>query len=190
MTDRKLSALVGLFYVLAFPLYGGGQFLLQGGMPYAGLGLILVNSAVVIAIGFALGSIIARSSPKVAATVLWGRLIEGILLGAGAIAFLLFAGSEEGQSLNLAAYHGGMMVLGAAGIVLSIWMFNVRAVPPILAVFGVIGYVSLATAMVLERLGNDPLSLRFLAIAGVFEIVFALWLVARGFRPTVATPVK
>lgn len=112
------------------------------------------------------------------------------MLGAGAFAFFLFAGSEEGQSLNLAAYHGGMIILSAAGIVLSIWMFNARTVPPILAVFGVIGYVSLAMAMILERLGQDPLSVGFLAVAGVFEIVFALWLVARGFRPTVPTPVS
>lgn len=190
MTDRKLLALAGIFYLLAFPFYGGGQFLLQTGQPFIGICLVLLNSAVVIAIGYICKPIIERSSSKVAATVFWGRVIEGIVLGAGGIAFLLFAGSEIGQSLNLAAYHSAMIILGVTGIVFSMWMFNSRSVPQILAVLGVIGYLSLATAMVLERLGQDSLSIWFLAAGGVFEILFALWLIARGFHTSTLGPAK
>lgn len=188
MADRQLLALAGFFYVLAFPLYGGGQFLLQGGQTLVGLGLVLTNSAVVIAIGCLLKPIIERSSPKVAATVFWGRLIEGIVLGGGAIAYLVTKGSQAGEYLNEAAYHSAMIILGGAGVVFSLWMFKARRVPPLLAVFGVVGYVSLVTAMVLERIGQDEFSMWFLAVAGGFEILLAFWLMLRGFRPVVSSP--
>lgn len=189
LTDRQVLALTGVFYLLAFPLYGGGQFLLQDEQRFIGLGLVLMNSAVVIAIGCLLKPIIGRSSPKVAATVLWGRVIEGIVLGAGAIAFTLFAGSQVGESLNEAAYQIAMIILSAAGIVFSMWLFTERRVPPVLSIFGVIGYASLATAMVLERVGQDSFSMSFLAIAGVFELAFALWIIVCGFRPSTPSPV-
>lgn len=183
MTERQVLALTGVFYVLAFPLYGGGQFLLQSGQTFGGLGLVLLNSAVVIAIGFSLKSIIERSSRKVAATVLWGRAIEGIVLGGGAIAYLVTNGSQAGEHLNEAAYHSAMIILGVAGVIFSIWMFSARRVPRVLAAFGVAAYISLATAMVLDRIGQDSPSMWFLALAGLFEILFALWLMLRGFRP-------
>jgi hypothetical protein len=188
LTDRQALALAGAFYVLAFPLYGGGQFLLQGGQTLVGLGLVLMNSAVVIAIGCLLKPIIERSSPKVAATVFWGRLIEGIVLGGGAIAYLATNGSQTGEYLNEAAYHTAMIVLGGAGVIFSFWLFKARRVPPLLAVLGVVAYVSLATAMILERVGQDATSMWFLAVAGVFEILFAFWLMLRGFRPEVSIP--
>lgn len=188
MTDRQALALTGVFYVLAFPLYGGGQFLLQSGQTLVGLGLVLMNSAVVMAIGFLLKSIIERSSRRVAATVFWGRLIEGIMLGGGAIAYLVTNGSKAGEYLNEAAYHGAMIILGVAGVIFSLWMFSARRVPRVLAAFGVAAYISLATAMVLERIGQDSPSMWFLAVAGLFEILFALWLVLRGFRPVVSSP--
>jgi hypothetical protein len=188
LTDRQVLALAGVFYVLAFPLYGGGQFLLQSGQSLVGLGLVLMNSAVVIAIGFLLKPIIERSSQKVAATVFWGRLIEGIVLGSGAIAYLITNGSQTGEYLNEAAYHSAMIILGGAGVIFSVWLFKARRVPPVLAVFGVVAYVSLVTAMVLERVGQDSPSMWFLAVAGLFEILFALWLILRGFRPVVSSP--
>jgi hypothetical protein len=153
-----------------------------------GLALVLMNSAVVIAIGYLLKPIIGRSSPRVADTVFWGRVIEGIVLGAGAIAYLLFAGSQAGQSISEAAYHSAMIILSGTGVIFSIWMFRARRVPRSLAVFGVIGYVSLATAMVLERIGQDSVSIWFLAAAGVFEILFAFWLILRGLRPSMQSP--
>lgn len=188
MTDRRRLILVGIFYLIAFPLYGGGQNLMQREWPFVGLLLILMNSAVVIAIGIFLRAIIMRTSPKIAATVLAGRVLEGVLLGAGGVAFVLFGGTEDAQSLNLAAYHGGMIILGAAGIVLSVWLYTTNEIPRLLAAFGVVGYTSLASAMIVERLGNDALSLKFLAVAGLFEVSFALWLIVRGFRTSVPSP--
>lgn len=186
VTDRSRLILVGIFYLIAFPLYGGGQNLMQRDWPFVGVSLILVSSVVVMAIGFFLRAIIRRTSPTIAATVLAGRLMEGVLLGAGGVAFVLFGGTEDAQNLNLAAYHGGMIILGVAGIVLSVWLFTTKEVPRLLAAFGVVGYVSLASAMIVERLGNDALSLKFLAVAGLFEVSFALWLIFRGFKTAIA----
>lgn len=187
LTDRRMLALAGAFYLLAFPLYGGGQYLLQSGQTFVGLGLVLLNSAVVIAIGVLLKLIIERTSQSVAATVFWGRLIEGLALGGGAIAYVINTGSPEGEYLNEAAYHSGMIVLGGAGVVFCVWMFTERRVPLVLAAYGVVAYISLVAAMVLERIGQDQPSVWFLAVAGVFEILFALWLMLRGFRPSVSS---
>jgi len=65
-------------------------------------------------------------------------------------------------------------------------LFTTKEVPRLLAAFGVVGYVSLASAMIVERLGNDALSLKFLAVAGLFEVSFALWLIFRGFKTAIA----
>lgn len=190
LTDRQALALAGTLYLLAFPLYGGGQFFLQNQQPFLGLGLVLANTASVIAIGYLLKSIIRRSSRLVASTVLWGRLIEGLVLAAGAVAYIVLEGSQTGQYINEAAYHGAMIILGVAGFIFSAWLFKTRGVPQILAGFGVIGYLSLAAAMVLERLGQDSTSVWFLAAAGVFEILFAFWLIFAGLRPRVLNPEK
>lgn len=183
MTDRKKLALAGVLYLLAFPLYGGGQFLLQDGQIVFGLGLVLMNSAAVVAIGFLLRPIIARASRPVATIVFWGRLLEGLVLGAGAAAFVFSESAISSESVNAAAYACAMIILGAAGVVFSIWMLRAHRIPRILAAYGVVAYVSLATAMILESSGQDALSVWFLAVAGVFEILFALWLILRGFRP-------
>ncbi len=182
MQDRRNLALAGAFYVLAFPLYGGGQYLLQHQQALAGLGLILANSAVVIAIGFLLRPIITRSSPGTGAFVFWGRVLEGLILASGAVAYIVLAGSPDGQSLNDASYNAGMIVLGTAGIIFAIWMLKTRPVSPFLAIMGMIGYASLATGMLLEIAGQDQLSGFFVAAAGIFEVTFAIWLMARGFR--------
>ncbi|MBL8771389.1 MAG: DUF4386 family protein [Phenylobacterium sp.] len=182
-TERQALAVAGVLYLAAFPLYGGGQYLLQNEQPLAGLGLILGNSAVVVAIGLLLRPIIAVSSPMTAAVVLWGRVLEGLILASGPLAYVALAASPLARSLNDASYNAGMIVLGAAGVVFSLWMLRTRPVPPVLAAMGVIGYVALAAAMVLERAGQMTLSGGLVAVAGIFEVVFAIWIIARGFRP-------
>lgn len=186
MSDKVALRLAGGLYLLAFPLFGGGQYLIQSGQTLPGLALVLANSAAVIAIGVLMARVIAPSSRAVSATTLWGRVLEGVILGAGAVAYVLHGGSDAGDALNLGAYHLAMLILAAAGIVLCAWLLRAKRVPALLAGFGVLGYVALATAMVLEHLGQDATAMPFLAVAGVFELAFALWLIARGFRPATA----
>jgi hypothetical protein len=190
MTDRQCLAVAGLFYLLAFPLYGGGQFLLQGQHKLIGLGLVGLNSAALIAIGYLIKGIIQRTARTVAGIVFWGRVAEGLVLVSGALAYFAFSGSQAGQDINEAAYHVAMVILSVSGTIFLGWLFKARGVPQILAALGVLGYPALATAMVLERIGQDAISIWFLAFAGIFEILFAFWLIFRGFRPNILSPAR
>ena len=188
VTDRQRLALAGLLYLLAFPLYGGGQFLLQGQHKVIGLGLVGLNSAAVIGTGYLFRGIIQRTAGTVAAIVFWGRVLEGLVLASGALAYFASSGSQVGQDFNEAAYHGAMLILSVSGMILFGWLYKARGIPRILAAFGVLGYAALAAAMVLERIGQDSISIWFLAFAGVFEILFAFWLIFRGLRTNILSP--
>lgn len=181
MTDRQTSALVGGLYLVAFPLYGGGQYLMLGGQHALGLALVLGNTVAVTGIGLLLRPLIAPKAPGVAAVTLWGRVLEGLILGAGAVAYVTTAGQGLGDALNDHAYQAAMLVLAAAGAVFARWMLAARVVPAALAIAGIAAYVALGTGVVLEIIGQQDLSLWFIAGAGIFELVFALWLMARGW---------
>ncbi|MBU6372147.1 MAG: DUF4386 family protein [Alphaproteobacteria bacterium] len=182
MSVRQKLALVGGLYLVAFPFYGGGQYLLLGGQHALGLALVLANTASVIAIGVLLRPLIAQTSPGVAAVTLWGRALEGLILGAGALAFVATAGKGLGDALNDHAYQAAMLVLAVAGAVFARWMLAARVVPAALSAAGLIAYLSLGTGIVLEIVGQQDLSLWFIAGAGIFELVFAVWLIAHGWR--------
>ena len=181
MSDRLTLALVGVLYLVAFPLYGGGQYHMLGGQHALGLALVLGNTFAVLGIGLLLRPLVARTAPRTAALTLWGRALEGAILGAGAIAYVSTAGKGLGDVLNDHAYQAAMLVLSAAGAVLSRWMLAARVIPAALAAAGVTAYLSLGVGIVLEIVGQEDLSLWFVAGAGIFELVFALWLMARGW---------
>lgn len=181
MSDRTTLALVGFLYLIAFPLYGGGQYLMLGGQHALGLALVLGNTLAVIGIGVLLRPLVARTAPRVAALTLWGRILEGLILGAGAIAYVSTAGKGLGDVLNDHAYQAAMLVLSAAGAVLARWMLAARVIPAVLAAAGIAAYAALGAGIILEIIGQEDLSLWFIAGAGIFELIFALWLMVRGW---------
>lgn len=179
---RATARVVGILFLSAFILYGVGSSIATTAEPGSpalilGIGMMLLNSIAVIAIGVLLLPVVWPHSPRVAIAYLVSRIVEGIALGTGAIALGLGA-----AGVNVVAYNLGMTVLGVGSVFLCIALYRHRLVPRWLAAWGAIGYAIFALGSVLELAGVAGAGLVGAAPGGLFEVTFGVWLIVRGFR--------
>ena len=218
-TDRKIGILVGILFLAAIATYGGGNGIVgnlledpdylaeiadRSGRMILGSILMLLNSAVVVAIGILILPILERHNRYIA----WGyqstRIIESIILAFGVISLLslitlgqeyLNAGSPANSpytimsaqaiKVNFLAYQIAMLFLGIGGVLFSFVLFQARLIPPFISILGVIGYASLFVGATLELFGLT-LGLILSIPGGIFEILFPIWLFVRGFNQPAA----
>ena len=62
-------------------------------------------------------------------------------------------------------------------------MYRSNLVPRFLAGWGVVGYVIFAAGSLLEILGVAGAGMVAVVPGGLFEVFFAIWLIAKGFNP-------
>lgn len=181
---RATARTVGVLMLAAFLLYGMGSSLAMTATPGATLavstGMMMLNSVAVVAIGVLMLPILRPHAPAVAVGYLATRIFEGVLLGIGAVA--LFLGSA---SVNFLAYNIAMAGLGVGSLFFCVALYRTRLVPRFLAAWGFVGYAVFAIGCVLALSGVAGADLVSTIPGGLFEIVFAVWLIARGFRSTV-----
>jgi hypothetical protein len=180
MSDRTTGRIVGVLFLAAFLCYGVGSALIDHPV---GAALMLLNSVVVATIGVLVFRVFRLRHPRTAATYLIARALEAVLLAVG-VALLVGMGSMEGNNL---AYQFAMLILGVGSVPFCRALLRDRFVPGWLAVWGVVGYAVLASGALLELVGPD-VSLVLAIPGGLFEVVFGLILMARGFPQPVATP--
>jgi hypothetical protein len=178
---RTSARIVGALFLSAFLLYGIGSSVATtaslGSPPLvAGVGLMLLNSAAVLAIGVLLVPVLSTYSAACAYAYLGTRVVEAALLGVGAIALLGGAAAT-----NVVAYNAGMAALGLGSLFFCVAFYRSRLVPRPLAAWGFVGYAIFATGSVLELAGVSGAGLIGAAPGGLFELGLAGWLLARGF---------
>ena len=176
--------IAGVLFLLVFGLYGGGSALAANDLDSFGLVLMLANSVAVIIIGVIiigviLWPVIAADAPLTAIVYMASRLIEGSLLGVGAIVLILADNAE----LNLSLYRLGMITLGLGSIGFCRWLLWSRRIYALHAWLGLIGYPLLALAMVAGFVGMDFWSYTLLLPGAAFELTFGLYLLFVGLRP-------
>jgi hypothetical protein len=186
---RSIARTVGALMLSAFLLYGIGSSVATtapaGSAPLAvGVAMMLVNSIAVITIGVLMLPVLRPRTPVAAGSYLATRIFEGALLGAGATALLAGA-----ANLNFLAYNIGMAGLGIGSLLFCAALYRSRLVPRFLAVWGFVGYATFATGCVLELSGVAGAGLVSTIPGGLWEIFFAVWLIARGFTPAPALTV-
>ena len=143
------TRVTGILFLSAFLAYGIG----------ASIGstlLMLLNSAIVIAIGVLLYPTIATHNQRVAVDYLSARLWEGMLLGIGAVS-LLGIGAVSlvgGAALNPLPYQAGMAGLGIGSVVLF-WMLLRTSLLPAGSRLGVSSATGSSRS---ERSTNSPAS--------------------------------
>lgn len=144
--------------------------------------------------------VLKPSSERLAFGYFGARLVEAVLIAVMALCILGQlplstaygnAGAVDpshGQALSAAlvqaqqyAYHIGMIALGCAGLLLCSVLFRAALVPRVLAIWGLIGYVTFLGGSVLAVLGLDP-GLTHTIPGGLWELFMGGWLIARGFR--------
>lgn len=158
--------------------------------------LMLTNSAAVIAIGVLMVPVLRARHEITAVAYLATRLFEGIVMTVGVLCLLLMIplaqaagslGSSElltvlvraAQGGNTQALHIAMIALGVGSVPFVRALLVENLIPRWLAVLGLVGYPVLAGGEALLLAGVD-IGMVHYAPGGVFEVVFALVLIARG----------
>lgn len=208
MNSKQRDRVIGLLFLSAFPLYGGGAALFdsdssQFTLTYAlALSLLLANSLVVIIIGRMLQQrvvVVARSSSshyqsEIAAHVyFFARVLEAILLAiAGCITYRynVSAGDTTATSTIVVSpyyYDVAMIGLGIGSLPLLITLMRTKLIPNCLGWFGLVAYALLAcgnatSAMSIADADNDEnLAMTLQYPGAIFELSFAIWLIVSGF---------
>lgn len=214
MSTKTIGRVVGGLFLLAFAVYLAGGALVDAGAGTpavltdvadnpvqisAGVLLMLVNSAVVAAIGVLVFPVLRPRHELAAYTYLVARVFEAVTLAVGALFLLLLiplageyadAGAADGsmlpsvarvaQEANQYAMQIAMIGLGFGAVVFCRALFRARLVPRFLAVWGIVGYVALAAGEALGVLGYD-IGMAHYAPGGLFEVVLGVLLIVKGF---------
>jgi hypothetical protein len=219
MSRRTIGRIIGALFLLAFVVYIAGSALVASGLEGvasgvdgalaevagndrqlgAGALLMLVNSAVVAAIGVLALPVLRDHDELSAHAYLIGRAIEAVLLAVGIVFLLLLiplagehvdAGAAEDSALpalarvaqggNHYSYQFAMISLGVAGLLFSRVLLRARLVPAFLAVWGLIGYATFLLGAMLEILGYG-VGVALSIPGGLFEVALGVLLVIRGF---------
>ena len=138
--------------------------------------MMLLNSVAVVAIGALMLPVLRPHAPSTAVGYLATRIFEGSFLAIGAIALLVGAANT-----NFLAYNIAMAGLGIGSLFFCVALYRLRLVPRILAVWGFVGYAAFATGCFLELAGVAGAGLVSTIPGGLFEILFSIWLIVRGF---------
>jgi hypothetical protein len=145
-----------------------------------GAALMLLNSALVVGIGVLMFPILRAHSRAIAAGYLGTRIFEGVGLAIGVVSLIVATGSSAIDA-NSVLYDVAEVGLGIGSLFFCALLFRTGMVPRFLAVWGFAGYACFAGGDVLELLGVAGAGLVGAIPGGLFELTFAIWLIARGF---------
>lgn len=167
-----------------------------------GILLQFVNSAAVVGIAILLYPTLKQHQGAVALGYVAFRVIEATLLILGALSPLLLITFSQTLALNSGAaaewplistlvmagqqwtFQLAMAVLAVGSLPFCILLYRTRLVPRWLALLGLLGYIALLASAVSTLFGTGETMLWFLPGA-LFEIIFPLWLIGKGFSPAV-----
>lgn len=209
-SERAKLRIAGSLFLSAFLAYGVGtgmvtgiieatnpavELVLKKAQFVTGAALMLLNSVIVAGIGFLLLPMLARFNRAIAWAYLIARIFEAVALAAGVMSLLLLvtAESQVNQAVIMTAsqssffaYQTGMAVLGFGSLFFCALLYSCRIVPRFLAVWGFVGYAVFFVGAMLEIAGL-PYGIMLSIPGGLFEVVFGIRLIAKGFDNTRAT---
>jgi len=171
------ARLIGSFFLLAFLAYGIGRSLFDSTNDlekYLGALLIIANSIMVLFIGILLRKTLKPYNSAVANIYLFTRIFEAFALSSIVLTIFL----KVNLSIDL-GYILAMLVLGLGSIPMCLTLYKHKILPAWLAIWGAVGYAVFAFGFLLELFGMDW-SMYFLGLGGLWEVVFAIWLIIRG----------
>jgi hypothetical protein len=190
MSHRRIAVLVGFLFVSSTITFAVGNSLVQeyfsstasdfGGL-VAGVLLEGYTGLAVAAIGLFLLPVLKRHTMRPAWSYLLLRAAECVTIIALGVYFV--ASREQFQDYALLIYAFS----GTGGLVLSYALLRSRLVAIWLSVLGIVGYAALLVGVLVDALGiadlDSGMGVAFYVPGGLFEIIFPLVLVFRGFRP-------
>jgi hypothetical protein len=190
---RRTARIVGVLFLAGYLAYGVGSVIATGNadrsgstaLLVTGAALMLLNSAFVIGIGVLMFPILRAQNPAVATGYLGTRIFEGVVLAIGVVSLIVLTGSAAIDA-NSVCYNVAEAGLGIGSLFFCALLFRTGLVPRFLAVWGFIGYACFAVGNLLELFGVAGAGLVGAIPGGLFELTFAVWLIARGFASDLA----
>ena len=168
--------------------------------------LLLINCAAVAAIPVILFPILKKHSETCAVGYLGSRIIESVILIVGAISLLSLStlsqdfvkNSVQDTSASVSYFQtsgallltvydwsiliGIMIVFGITALILNSVFYQSKLIPRWLSGWGFIGALLLLVSGLFELFGFHPSEFLSMPIA-LQEMVFAVWLIIKGFNP-------
>ncbi|MFT6289588.1 MAG: hypothetical protein ACJAR2_000173 [Ilumatobacter sp.] len=172
--NRWEGQLFGGLVLAAFFLYGIGSALVDEPI---GVALVAVNSIAVTIVGIIGFRLLRDHNLGVAAGYLATRVAEATFLGGG-VALYTFADRSDA---DITGYLWAMLILGIGS--LPFWYVVGRGpwLSNRFALWGIAGYLALATGAVIELATGHEVTYFFAAPGGLFEIAVGVHLLRRGF---------
>jgi hypothetical protein len=172
--NRWEGRLFGGLVLAAFFLYGIGSALVDEPI---GVVLVAANSVAVTIVGVIGFRLLRQSNLCVGAGYLATRIAEAIFLGGG-VALYTFADRSDA---DITGYLLAMLALGIGS--LPFWYVVGRGpwLSNRFALWGMAGYLALATGAVIELATGREVTYFFAAPGGLFEIAVGVHLLRRGF---------
>jgi hypothetical protein len=176
---------------------------------FAGLILELINAIAVVGIAILLQPIIRKYHESFAFGYFASRVMESVLLVISLIAPLILLSLSK-QSISEDAsgavdsylqlghlaveshylfFDMAMLMLSLGSLLLCYILYRSRIIPRLLSMIGLIGYMGLLASSSLSIAGLDVGEILYIPGA-IFEIVFPLWLIIKGFNLHTEAPAK
>lgn len=174
---RRTAVAIGVLFLVATIAYGSGYAMVTN-RPIVGSFLEFVDVIAVIGIGALFFSILKRYSTPIAWMYLATRILEAALLSVS-IASIFFASAL----LYERAFEIAMLILGLGSLPFVYLLYRSRLIPQAISVLGFIGYAALLLWALLELSGYTTGFVLF-APGALFEILFPIWLIVKGFNPS------
>ncbi|MGZ9583049.1 DUF4386 domain-containing protein [Paenibacillus marinisediminis] len=165
-----------------------------------GLFLELINAMAVVGIAILLYPILKKHNEAFALGYFGSRVMESVLLIISVIGPLVLitlsknyisAGTAKGSyfevignlllEAHFVLFQMAMIVLSLGSLLLCHILYRTSLVPRFLAVIGFIGYAALLASGCLVLLGREIGPILY-APGAVFEIVFPVWIIVKGFN--------
>lgn len=162
----------------------------------------LVNDAAVVAIGVIFFRVLSPYHKTVGVWILATRIIEAVTLMVGKIGLLSlipigrsYAESEQPNAIvfdtlgaiakdwHANSFSIAMIALGFGGLLLSFLLWRKKLVPVVFPILGLIAYTMLVGNSLVSLFGSNESTIGFLG-AALFELVFPLWIIFKGFNKT------
>lgn len=172
--NRWEGRLFGGLVLAAFFLYGIGSALVDEPI---GVALVAINSVAVIIVGIIGFRLLRHHNLGVAAGYLATRIAEATFLGGG-VALYTFADRSDA---DITGYLWAMLILGIGS--LPFWYVVGRGpwLSNRFALWGIAGYLALATGAVIELATGHEVTYFFAAPGGLFEVAVGVHLLRQGF---------
>lgn len=182
---KNKPKIIGALFILATISYASGSTIIDPllGKPVdittsliAGSLLELINIIAVVCIGYLLFSVLKRHSPTISLIYLGTRILEATFLLLSILSIFLFSTFWYHSTFQIA-----MIFLGLGSLPFCYLLYTKKLIPQWLSIIGIAGYIMLFLWGSLELFGYTTSTLLFTPGA-LFEILFPIWLIIKGFN--------